>query len=205
MYLILSFICRVCLWHLNIDFYHLFWEGSFYYPSFYLLSIFGFSYFIFLCFYMPMQMTCQLLGVILEEKSPEELQVYSWLYLNLFFLKNLVWVNWIYTLFLQKHATVRPSVVEILLEITKYCDLYLMETVLDDESEVCIHWTSYLQTSIPLINECFGSLKMALISVTEWFCIRFKSTLVALYPCLLSHHYILLKLCRRHLASFLLI
>ncbi|XP_008803931.1 peroxisome biogenesis protein 22-like [Phoenix dactylifera] len=53
-------------------------------------------------------MTCQLLGVILEEKSPEEL---------------------------QKHATVRPSVVEILLEIMKYCDLYLMETVLDDESE----------------------------------------------------------------------
>ncbi|KAG1361153.1 peroxisome biogenesis protein 22 [Cocos nucifera] len=54
------------------------------------------------------KMTCQLLGVILGEKSPEEL---------------------------QKHATVRPSVVEFLLEITKYCDLYLMETVLDDESE----------------------------------------------------------------------
>lgn len=26
---------------------------------------------------------------------------------------------------------------EILLEITKFCDLYLMERVLDDESEVC--------------------------------------------------------------------
>ncbi|KAG1359498.1 Peroxisome biogenesis protein 22 [Cocos nucifera] len=54
------------------------------------------------------KMTCQLLGVILEEKSAEEL---------------------------QKHATVRPSVIEVLLEITKYCDLYLMETVVDDESE----------------------------------------------------------------------
>lgn len=54
------------------------------------------------------KMTCQLLCVILEEKSPEEL---------------------------QKHATVRPSVVEILLEIAKCCDFYLMERVLDDESE----------------------------------------------------------------------
>ncbi|KAK8947594.1 Peroxisome biogenesis protein 22 [Platanthera guangdongensis] len=34
-----------------------------------------------------------------------------------------------------KHATVRPSVVEILLEIAKCCDFYLMERVLDDESE----------------------------------------------------------------------
>ncbi|KAK8934917.1 Peroxisome biogenesis protein 22 [Platanthera zijinensis] len=54
------------------------------------------------------KMTCQLLCVILEEKSPEEL---------------------------QKHATVRPSVVEVLLEIAKCCDFYLMERVLDDESE----------------------------------------------------------------------
>lgn len=30
----------------------------------------------------------------------------------------------------------RSSVLEILLEITKFCDLYLMERVLDDESEV---------------------------------------------------------------------
>jgi hypothetical protein len=37
---------------------------------------------------------------------------------------------------MQTHATVRPSVVELLLEIAKYCDLYLMETVLDDKSEV---------------------------------------------------------------------
>ncbi|XP_058098030.1 peroxisome biogenesis protein 22-like [Magnolia sinica] len=53
------------------------------------------------------RMTCQLLGVILEESSPEEL---------------------------QKHATVKPSVVEVLLEISKSCDLYLMERILDDES-----------------------------------------------------------------------
>ncbi|KAM7492329.1 hypothetical protein LguiA_035250 [Lonicera macranthoides] len=54
------------------------------------------------------KVTCQLLGVILEETSPEEL---------------------------QKQATVRSSVLEVLLEITKFCDLYLMERVLDDESE----------------------------------------------------------------------
>ncbi|KAF7823118.1 peroxisome biogenesis protein 22 [Senna tora] len=54
------------------------------------------------------KVTCCLLGVILEESSPEEL---------------------------QKQATVRSSVLEVLLEITKFCDLYLMERVLDDESE----------------------------------------------------------------------
>ncbi|XP_022025861.1 peroxisome biogenesis protein 22 isoform X2 [Helianthus annuus] len=54
------------------------------------------------------KVTCRLLGVILEENTPEEL---------------------------QKQATVRSSVLDVLLEITKFCDLYLMETVLDDESE----------------------------------------------------------------------
>ncbi|XP_021630520.1 peroxisome biogenesis protein 22 isoform X2 [Manihot esculenta] len=54
------------------------------------------------------KVTCRLLGVILEESVPEEL---------------------------QKQATVRSSVLEVLLEITKFCDLYLMERVLDDESE----------------------------------------------------------------------
>ncbi|KAF5481109.1 hypothetical protein F2P56_001789 [Juglans regia] len=54
------------------------------------------------------KVTCRLLGVILEESSPEEI---------------------------QKQATVRSPVLEVLLEITKFCDLYLMETVLDDESE----------------------------------------------------------------------
>uniref|UniRef100_A0ACD5YZZ7 Uncharacterized protein n=1 Tax=Avena sativa TaxID=4498 RepID=A0ACD5YZZ7_AVESA len=54
------------------------------------------------------RVTCQLIGVVFEEKSPEEL---------------------------QKQATVKPSVVELLLEISKYCDFYLMETVLDDKSE----------------------------------------------------------------------
>ncbi|KAL8167572.1 hypothetical protein V2J09_009071 [Rumex salicifolius] len=57
---------------------------------------------------LSMLVTCRLGGVILEESSPEEL---------------------------QKQATVKSSVLEVLLEITKYCDLYLMETVLDDESE----------------------------------------------------------------------
>ncbi|CAN1161184.1 Peroxisome biogenesis protein 22 [Linum perenne] len=55
------------------------------------------------------KVTCRLVGVILEESNPEELQ--------------------------QKQATVKPSVLEVLLEITKFCDLYLMERVLDDESE----------------------------------------------------------------------
>ncbi|XP_038979188.1 peroxisome biogenesis protein 22-like [Phoenix dactylifera] len=60
------------------------------------------------------KVTCRLLGVILEETSPEEIQL---LYHG------------------QKHATVRSSVLEVLLEIAKYCDLYLMERILDDESE----------------------------------------------------------------------
>lgn len=54
------------------------------------------------------KVTCRLVGVVLEETTPEEL---------------------------QKQATVRSSVLEVLLEITKFCDLYLMERVLDDESE----------------------------------------------------------------------
>lgn len=56
------------------------------------------------------KVTCRLLGIILEESSPEELQA----------------VN---------QATIRSSVVDVLLEITNYCDLYLMERVLDEESE----------------------------------------------------------------------
>lgn len=54
------------------------------------------------------KMTCQLLGVIFEETSPEEL---------------------------QKHAVVRPQVVDVLLELAQACDLYLMTRLLDDESE----------------------------------------------------------------------
>ncbi|GKV11523.1 hypothetical protein SLEP1_g22776 [Rubroshorea leprosula] len=54
------------------------------------------------------KITCRLLGVVLEESSPEEL---------------------------QKQATVRSSALEVLLEITKFCDLYLMERVFKDESE----------------------------------------------------------------------
>ncbi|KAG6470264.1 hypothetical protein ZIOFF_071329 [Zingiber officinale] len=54
------------------------------------------------------RITCQLLGIILEEKTPEEL---------------------------QKHATVKLPVLPVIKEICKHCDLYLMETVLDNESE----------------------------------------------------------------------
>lgn len=54
------------------------------------------------------KVTSRLVGVILEESTPEEL---------------------------QKQVTVRSSAVEVLLEISKYCDLYLMERVVDDESE----------------------------------------------------------------------
>jgi hypothetical protein len=61
-----------------------------------------------------------LFEVILEESSPEELQIVS-------------------------QATVRSSVLEVLLEITKFCDLYLMERVLDDESEVR---TNFMENSI---------------------------------------------------------
>ncbi|KAL8228854.1 hypothetical protein R6Q57_013754 [Mikania cordata] len=54
------------------------------------------------------KVTCRLLGVILEENTPEEL---------------------------QNQATVKSSVLDVLLEITKHCDLYLMERVLDDKSQ----------------------------------------------------------------------
>ncbi|KAG0620017.1 hypothetical protein M758_4G182600 [Ceratodon purpureus] len=54
------------------------------------------------------KMTCQLLGVVLEESTAEEL---------------------------QSHAVVRPAVVEVLLEIARSCDLYLVARVLDDSSE----------------------------------------------------------------------
>lgn len=54
------------------------------------------------------KMTCQLLGVVFEEIFPEEL---------------------------QKHAVVRPAVVDVLLELAQTCDLYLMARLLDDESE----------------------------------------------------------------------
>lgn len=54
------------------------------------------------------KITCQLLGVVLEESTPEEL---------------------------LEHAVVRPAVVDVLLEIAKGCDLYLIARVLDDDSE----------------------------------------------------------------------
>ncbi|XP_038996003.1 peroxisome biogenesis protein 22-like [Hibiscus syriacus] len=54
------------------------------------------------------KVTCRLLGVVLEESSPQEL---------------------------LKQATVASSVLDVQLEITKFCDIYLMERVIDDESE----------------------------------------------------------------------
>lgn len=53
-------------------------------------------------------------------------------------------VDVVYTLSWQQQATVRSSVLEVLLEITKFCDLYLMERVLDDESEVSAHSIYYI-------------------------------------------------------------
>lgn len=53
------------------------------------------------------KVTCRLLGVILEETTPEEL---------------------------QEKVTIRSSVLEVLHEIVKFCDVYLMERILDDES-----------------------------------------------------------------------
>ncbi|XP_031473246.1 peroxisome biogenesis protein 22 isoform X1 [Nymphaea colorata] len=53
------------------------------------------------------KVTCRLLGVVLEENDPEELQI---------------------------HATIRKSVLEVLVEVAKICDLYLMERIVDDES-----------------------------------------------------------------------
>ncbi|KAJ4792237.1 hypothetical protein LUZ62_043483 [Rhynchospora pubera] len=53
------------------------------------------------------KVTCRLLGVVLEETTPEEL---------------------------QEKVTVRSSVLEVLHEIAKFCDVYLMERILDDES-----------------------------------------------------------------------
>lgn len=44
---------------------------------------------------------------------------------------------------------------EVLLEITKFCDLYLMERVLDDESEVC-HLAAYTSTLCVLSDEYNG-------------------------------------------------
>ncbi|KAM0952313.1 putative peroxisome biogenesis protein [Dioscorea sansibarensis] len=55
------------------------------------------------------KVTCRLLGIVLEETNLDDL---------------------------QRSVTVKASVLEILLEMTKFCDLYLMERILDDESEV---------------------------------------------------------------------
>lgn len=46
---------------------------------------------------------------------------------------------------------------EVLLEITKFCDLYLMDRVLDDESEVCVTYHHILITHHVLCNELDGN------------------------------------------------
>ncbi|XP_043688193.1 peroxisome biogenesis protein 22-like isoform X2 [Telopea speciosissima] len=79
------------------------------------------------------KVTCRLLGVILEESHPEEL---------------------------QKQATVRSSVLEVLLEITKFCDLYLMERILDDESGVRAIFPTYWQSNIGVIALFHENIKM---------------------------------------------
>ncbi|OAE23212.1 hypothetical protein AXG93_1630s1270 [Marchantia polymorpha subsp. ruderalis] len=38
----------------------------------------------------------------------------------------------------KKHAVVRPAVVDVLLEVARSCDLYLLARVLDDESEALV-------------------------------------------------------------------
>jgi len=88
------------------------------------------------CHIYQFQVTCQLLGVILEETTPEELQVDEGNLIDLPIIVKNNWNNEYFKLLWQKHATVRSSVCEVLLEITKFCDLYLMERILDDESEV---------------------------------------------------------------------
>lgn len=47
-------------------------------------------------------------------------------------------LSYCYTIFLQAHATFKLSVLEVLSELSRTCDLYLMETVEDDESEVWV-------------------------------------------------------------------
>ena len=76
-------------------------------------------------------------GVVLEETIPEELQVMA-NFVNLSLREFKIWYEFMFLFPCsgQKQATVRSSVLEVLLEITNFCDLYLMECVLVDESEV---------------------------------------------------------------------
>lgn len=64
----------------------------------------------------------------------------------------------------------KPSVVEVLLEIAKFCDVYLMERVLDDESEASAkeqHFSSFdnvgAHESIALWSMILGFIVFALI------------------------------------------
>lgn len=50
----------------------------------------------------------------------------------------------------------RPSVLEVLLEIAKFCDVYLMERILDDESGV-----SNKDHAFFLLHLCFTLYKYA--------------------------------------------
>lgn len=72
---------------------------------------------------------------------------------------------------MQKQATVRSSVLEVLLEITKYSDLYLMERVLDDESEVSNSLlyiqSSFIYWSYQIRCRYLSSLKMISLKTGE--------------------------------------
>lgn len=72
---------------------------------------------------------------------------------------------------MQKKATVRSSVLEVLLEITKFCDLYLMERVLDDESEVYIKLSVAYQCVMTL-KFCFPWTFYSSIMLCASVCVR---------------------------------
>lgn len=83
-----------------------------------------------------MQVTCRLLGVVLEENDPEELQVCCRILSLKFSYLALCENDILLIIHEQKHATIRPSVLEVLLQVAKICDLYLMDRIVDDESGV---------------------------------------------------------------------
>lgn len=103
--------------------------------------------------------------------------------------------------FRQKQATVRSSVLEVLLEITKFCDLYLMERVLDDESEVCVlcqhkpithhilsnevNETDAQFVMLYAVNSPFSSV-INILKIPKWFCKVELSEMC--YSCLKQKH-----------------
>lgn len=84
----------------------------------------------------------------------------------------------------QKQVTVRSSVLEVLLEITKFCDLYLMERVLDDETEV---WHPLVLIHLSLIFMWWKSFFQLIVASRESLLCPF----ISLPACLLWCHTIL--------------